>query len=613
MTATPSPEPDPPAKPDAEPSVHARARAYDRSQMPVQGSGVQYNNFYDRQASAAAISLEPPAGRRDTRFPLRGRHKVLLALEQALADPAAHGSVHVLHGLGGCGKSSIALETAMQARAQGVEVWWVSANDTARLTAAMHALARRLGVPAEAIAAGDGADLLWTRLARRDRPWLLVVDNADEHGVLDIDRHTVAEGTGWVRPVTETPGLTVITSRDGHPRRWGPSARLHAVPRLTVEDAAQVLRDYAGAEAGSSQDAAELVRLLGCLPLGLRLVGAYLAAVRMVPEAFLDSDEDDVLPPRSFTDYHRALITHRPRLWKVTAGHLTQDDARTIIEWPWEHTLNQLTQTGRHHARPLLRLLAHLADAPVPYELLLSPAELNTSPLLEGITGGELWETLNDLARFGLVDLDQQARPPTVTLHPLVRDTGLHNLSNHGHGPAGSDFYTLATRLLKAAADSEQTDLPENPSAWPLWQALTPHAVHLFQVTGTDAHTPTDVLTSSAYTTYMVMRSIAAQGRYVEAEQAYCEVLALYERVLGTEHPSTLTTRYAIAQTAGNQGRYAEAEQAYREILTIEERVLGTEHPSTLTTRRQLENVLQNMDKTERVTASIRADENLRP
>ncbi|MEU0519914.1 tetratricopeptide repeat-containing protein [Streptosporangium sp. NPDC006007] len=584
MTAVPSPKPDPPAKPEANPAMYARA--HDRSQMAVQGSGVQHNHFYDRWASAAIpVSLELPVGRRNVRFPLRGRDEVLAVLEEALADPGAHGSVHVLHGLGGCGKSSVALEAACGAKARGVEVWWMSANDTSRLTVGMHALAHRVGVSVEAITVGNGPDLLWSHLAGRDRPWLLVVDNADEPGVLDIGEHTVAEGTGWVRPVTGTPGLTVITGRDGRPRRWGPSARLHSIPQLTVQDAAQVLRDHAGAEAGTLRDAAELARLLGCLPLGLRLVGAYLAAVRTVPEAFLAGGEGDVPPPRSFAGYRQALLTHRPHLWGITADHLTQDDARTIIEWPWEHSLDQLTRAGRRHARPLLRLLANLADSPIPYELLLSPSELSTSPLLAGITGGELWETLTDLARFGLVDLDRHARPAVATLHPLVRDTGLRDLSNHDPGPAGSGFPTLATRLLETAADSEQTGPPEDPPAWPLWQALTPHAVHLFQVTGTDARTPVDVLTSSAHVAYLAMRSAAAQGRYAQAEQGYRQVLALYEQVLGADHPHTLSTRYSIARTVGGQGRFTEAEQDYREILTLYEQVLGPDHPDTLSTR----------------------------
>jgi CHAT domain-containing protein/tetratricopeptide (TPR) repeat protein len=74
-----------------------------------------------------------------------------------------------------------------------------------------------------------------------------------------------------------------------------------------------------------------------------------------------------------------------------------------------------------------------------------------------------------------------------------------------------------------------------------------------------------------------------AQGRYGEAEPLYKRALEAYERVLGREHPNTLTSVNNLAGLYHAQGRYSEAEPLYKRALAASERVLGPDHPNTLT------------------------------
>ena len=73
------------------------------------------------------------------------------------------------------------------------------------------------------------------------------------------------------------------------------------------------------------------------------------------------------------------------------------------------------------------------------------------------------------------------------------------------------------------------------------------------------------------------------QGRYGEAEPLYEEAKRIDERVLGPEHPGTLTAVNNLAGLYESQGRYAEAEPLYERALAARERVLGPDHPDTLT------------------------------
>jgi hypothetical protein len=71
----------------------------------------------------------------------------------------------------------------------------------------------------------------------------------------------------------------------------------------------------------------------------------------------------------------------------------------------------------------------------------------------------------------------------------------------------------------------------------------------------------------------------------VGAAAEYRHVLAAELRVLGPDHPGTLTTRHAIARMMAEQGDPAGGEAEYRDVLAARLRVLGPDHPDTLTTR----------------------------
>ncbi|MDR1635319.1 MAG: tetratricopeptide repeat protein [Bifidobacteriaceae bacterium] len=89
--------------------------------------------------------------------------------------------------------------------------------------------------------------------------------------------------------------------------------------------------------------------------------------------------------------------------------------------------------------------------------------------------------------------------------------------------------------------------------------------------------------------TLLVLRSQVARlvgevGRVDEAISLLRDVLADRERVLGPDHPDTLTTRHHIAYWTGQAGRVDEAISLLRDVLADLQRVLGPDHPDTLTT-----------------------------
>lgn len=190
-------------------AVRQETAASGHAQQAVLGAGT-LNAYFGgpSREDEPPVSIAAPFGRRDESLPLRGRGALLAKLA------ADAGRVRVLHGLGGCGKTRLALEVAYRAQRRGYEVWWVSAADSITLVTGMRAVGRRLGVTDTELEHGDAADAIWRRLAERREPWLLVIDNIDDPRILAGAGSHVRDGRGWLRPVSAPSGSVL------QPRSW---------------------------------------------------------------------------------------------------------------------------------------------------------------------------------------------------------------------------------------------------------------------------------------------------------------------------------------------------------------------------------------------------------
>lgn len=479
----------------------------------------------------------------------------------------------------------LALEVAYRTRQRGTEVWWVSAVESDALAIGMRTVGRRVGLTDDELNHADACDLIWERLSTRTGLWLLILDNADDPRILTGPGTSVADGQGWLRPVESGAGQVLVTSRDGSAASWGSWCIRYRLAALTGDDAARVLIDRAGT-CGSQWEARALAERLGGLPLALRIAGSYLAEAASVPAAFADPGLI-----RTFSQYRQAL----------DAGDLkrvfpaTQDEARRLIGRTWDLSLDLLDARGMPEARQLLRLLATFADAPIPYLLLLHTLTLAKSSLFEGITGTSLWRALRALESLGLIELDTDspARIAVARLHPLVRDTSVPRSVYASDDHAA--HVALAARLVESAADIEKTGRPEDPTAWPMWQLLSPHILHVFDALVNAADDdPAVAMASSAH---LAARYQAALGLYSEAAIVQRRVLSVVERSLGSYHPNVLATRHEIARLKAARGYYRVAEDELLDVLIARRRVHGSDHPSTLTTRHELARMMAEREQ----------------
>lgn len=315
---------------------------------------------------------------------LAGREDLLAELETRLTGgDSPEPRTVVLCGLGGVGKTSVALAYAHRHLAEVGVAWRFAAEDPMVLAAGFAELAAQLGARDDSDTRDPVASVHGT-LAAFPAEWLLIFDNAADR--VAVERFLPPAGRGRV----------LVTSRNPN---WPPGQVLD-VPVLSAEVAARFLARRTGDP--DEQAATELATELGGLPLALEQAAAYIQA------------SDD-----SLAGYLALFRRRRPEM--LARGEPTGYDSTVAATWSLAFT--QLEQPVPS-AVGLLRLLACCAPEAIPLRILLQPHPGLASQLgdrVAALLGDELAakDAVVALRRYSLVI---PAGDGLVSVHRLVQN-----------------------------------------------------------------------------------------------------------------------------------------------------------------------------------------------
>jgi tetratricopeptide (TPR) repeat protein len=471
----------------------------------------------------AAVDLAGPVAglpRRPVRV-FEGRDAALGVLERALAARGGAVVTQAVYGLGGVGKSELALQYAGTHRKDYGLVWWITAADAGQVEAGLAGLAGRL-CPLVAVAGttGDAAGWATGWLQAHDR-WLLILDNVEDPA--DVEPLLGQLDDGYV----------IVTSR--RDTEWGRLADPVRLDVLGPAAAAQILILRTGQhDAAAREAAAQIAAELGFLPLALDQAAAYVVQQRV-----------------SLVSYLASLRRDPARMHAAGIG------AQQTIARLWDLHITAIHERSQAAAR-LLGVLAQYAPDAIPRAMLGGTGDREDTD-----------EALGLLASYSMITLTTE----TVSIHRLLQAVILTRPDE-----TGDDMPSLRDTAL----DWLDTAIPGHPTTnmagWPLLRVLVPHAETLASHFPPDDRPETLGQVQNEIATFLIL-----QGDYARALPLQERALAITETALGPDHPTTATVLANLATTYWDLGRYAEALPLEKRALAITETALGPDHPDTAT------------------------------
>jgi tetratricopeptide (TPR) repeat protein len=424
-----------------------------------------------------------------------------------------------LQGMGGVGKTALAVEYAHRYRSLYAGICWCPAETRTGLLSALAGLAVTVGaVRADEASVEKAAKAALDRLAGQRATWLLIYDN-------------VTSPDEIANLLPSAGARVLITSRFSD---WGDWADEVTVDVLPPEEAVAFLQDRTGRN--DLLGAKTLAKALDHLPLALDHAAAYCKRTQM-----------------RFVEYATkasSLIATVPR----GAGYPRS------VEATFEVAISQ-TVAQCPSAEALMVFLAQCAPERIP--MLLVEGAIDDE--------GERLEALEALALVSLVKHDPfDDRAEAVTVHRLVQAIARSRAEAKGMKQAAAD--RVAARL--AAIYPNNVD---NPTSWPLCARLTPHVLARAHV---DLYGP---LKSADWPQLLERagRYFSGRAAYAHAEWLVRHALAIRLETLGVEHVDTSVSLHNLATLLRAQGDFAGARPLFERALMICEKVLGAEHPHT--------------------------------
>ncbi|KAH7029852.1 putative kinesin light chain [Microdochium trichocladiopsis] len=537
-----------------------------------------------------------------------GREDILQQLLERIHPTAFPNTCQrtVIEGLGGMGKTQVAIESAYRVREAHPDcsVFWVPAVDMVVFENAYREIGLVLGVEGVESEGADVKTMVKSALSGDDAgQWLLVVDNAD-----DIVLMTDGRLQSYL-PMSRQ-GSILFTTRNHHvASRLAIGKGLFRLQPLDGSESAQLLHQgLQTSQIGDPQSTMDLLDFLASLPLAIRQASAYMASNAHVTVArylgyCTSSDQTTIkLLSKDFDAQDRYEASQNP------------------VATTWLISFEQVALDSPLAAR-YLRSICYFEEKDIPLALLAAEGDEM-----------ERDEALSTLKAYAFIK--DRENPDRFDIHRLVRLTMRNWLQSRGEQ---SRQVTEVTHQLWMVFPVPSLGNRE------VWTAFLPHAhaALVFRNECTDKMV-VRMLQDAMGLCYLLLRkfheaekmlrtspelletlfgpghkyiddtrnhhafALSRIGKYEEAEQIYRQVLQDLESALSQQDPTTLDCMVDLGRVLGKQGKYEEAEQIHKTVVELQKHALGREGPAALASMRNWALLLSEQERFEEAEPMMR-------
>ncbi|MBT2420240.1 tetratricopeptide repeat protein [Streptomyces sp. ISL-22] len=455
-----------------------------------------------------------------------GRQELLEHLNRRLSEGTTAVLPEALHGMGGVGKSQIAIEYVYRRSRDYRLIWWIPAEQTNLIVQSLIELGEQMNLRAGADRSAVPAVLEALRVGEPYSNWLLVFDNAE-------DPHEVRQFFP-----NDGPGRVLVTSRNA---QWSSLANSLEVDVFAREESVALIKRRSP---DIPEDAADrLADSLGDLPLAVEQAAVWLAETGMPVHQYLDLFE---------TKYAELLQVDPPA------------DYDLPVAAAWNVSLDRLRE-DHPAALQLLQVCAFFAPEPIDWDFFSAVRGVAAPTALRAALDDpiKLARAVREIGRYALARIDH--RKSTIQVHRLVQRVLIEQMNSHER----AEMRHCAHEIL---AHSDPRN-PQRSSMWPRYSALLPHVRASGMVECQEGWVRELVLNEA--------RFLLARSDYKPALEAAEEAASRWRSLLGDDHEHVLSIDQVRAEALRWLGRYTEAYEVQSELVERCRRVLGESHEAT--------------------------------
>ncbi|KAJ0417144.1 hypothetical protein BJY00DRAFT_316101 [Aspergillus carlsbadensis] len=487
-----------------------------------------------------------------------GRLEELNELEKMISTPDGPRKFAVT-GLGGIGKSQIALEVAYRFKDSYAKrpVFWIPCTSFETIEQGFVGIVRKLDLrkssPAEA------KETVQAHLSHKLTKWLLILDNVDDKSIWDfLEKVLPRSDQGRILVTTRTWQVAAKVAGAGG------SAALKKIEQPSEETAMEMLKTrlFVKELVNETKAATALLRRLTCLPLAITQAAAYI---------------NQTGPHVTLSDYLRLLDNQEQEVVKLLSEDFRDEtryvDAPNPVASTWLVSFEQI-QKSNFSAAQFLSLMACVDPCRIPRDFLPSLA-----------SDRDKVEALGLLSSFSFITIESQEGP--ITVHRLVH-LATRNWMRKNRTFSG--YRQQAVELM------EKTMFDAHMGNQPLVRPSLPHAMTLLNETLDDWRIhPGDLFHLTAVSLYH-------EERYQEARTVLERLLLILEekvlRVSGDDDPAfMLTVKALMVDTYIGQAQLDKAEELGLYVFEQRKQLLGIEHDDTLKSMNQLSGLYRMQER----------------